>query len=146
MPDTLEVSGDVTNTLDLDFNALSKLPGQIPDISALVPGRQGGAVPLASVLDAAGVGSGAKFATLKSSDGKFAASVPLDGIASALLLYRDGDAPLPDKFGGPIRFLVPDAAACKTAAVDNCANVKFLASIELSATPGEDTRDAKPGC
>lgn len=146
MSQALEVKGEVTNALDLDFDALAKLPGQIPDISSMVPDRQGGAVPLASVLEAAGVNASAKYATLKSSDGRFAASVPLDGVQSALLLYRDGDAPLPDKFGGPIRFLVPDAAACKTAEVDACANVKFLASIELSAEAGEDTRNAKPGC
>jgi len=39
-------------TGDFDFEALTRLPGQIADIAPLVPGRTGGGVRLASLLDA----------------------------------------------------------------------------------------------
>ena len=50
----------------------------------------------------------------------------------ALLIYALDGRPLPDKFGGPVRFFVPDAAVCGAAAVDTCANVKRLTSLEVS--------------
>lgn len=128
----LVVTGDVAESLDLDFAALSALPGQVEDIGTLIAGREGGAVPLGSVLAAAGVGERATHLTLTSTDGKFSAGVPLEGVRDAVIAYRLGDAPLPAQYGGPLRFLIPDAARCGLAEVDTCANVKFLGSIDVS--------------
>ncbi len=57
-----------------------------------------------------------------------------------MVAYRLGDAPLPRELGGPLRFLVPDTGPCAADEVDACANVKFLARLELTVGPGRDTR------
>ena len=41
-----------------------------------------------------------------------------------------------------MRFLIPDPAACGTAEIDTCANVKWLNSISLSTERGRDVRPA----
>jgi hypothetical protein len=137
----LIVAGEVARPLRLEFADLAALPGQVEDVSELVPGRNGGAVRLASVLDRAGVEQHATHVTVESSDGSFAASVPLAAVReTALLCYRTRDQPLPPSRGGPVRMLIPAAAACDDDAVDACANVKFVGSLTLSAGPGRDTR------
>src|SRR5262249_4902302 len=73
------------------FADLASLPGQIPDVAALVPGREGGAVALRSVLDAVGASAAATLVTLESADGKFAQQAPLAALQSAVLVYRLGD-------------------------------------------------------
>ena len=140
MAHEIAVTGMVERPLALGFDALAALPGQVADVSALAPGREGAAVTLASVLDAAGTREGAAFITLEA-EGDFAASVPLAAVADqALVLYALGGAPLPGDKGGPVRFLIPDPAACGTEDVDTCVNVKYLRSIELSAERGRDIR------
>lgn len=141
---TLLVEGEVSRPVELGFDELARLPGQVEDLTELVPGREGGAVEPRSILDEAGVGDAATHVTLTSSDGAFQASVPLAAVAAAVVAYRDGDAPLPEARGGPFRFFVPESAACASAEIDQCANVKFLASIRLTAGRGADTRPASP--
>ena len=60
----------------------------------------------------------------------------------AVWIYALDGAPLPAKAGGPLRFLIPDYAACHSADIDECANVKFVDHIELTATRGRDNRPA----
>jgi DMSO/TMAO reductase YedYZ molybdopterin-dependent catalytic subunit len=126
----LEVDGAVRTPCALGFDDLAALPGQIADVSALVSGRVGGAVRLASILERAGVASDATQVTLVSSDG-FAQSAPLAALGQAIVLYRLGDDPLPAEEGGPLRFLVPNAAECAAMGVDRCTNVKYLGRITL---------------
>lgn len=136
----LLVEGDVENPRELTFADLAALPKQVADLSALVPGKQGGAVWLDAVLAAAGAKATARFATLVADDGKFAVSVPLDAVrTNAVVAYRLGDGPLPDKQGGPARFYVVDAKACgDESGVDACANVKRLGRIRLTAVREPD--------
>jgi len=136
----LRVEGEVEKKLDLSFEDLSRLPGQIADVSALIAGREGGGVQLKSILEKAGLKSAARFMTLKASDNSFAASVPLEQVANGIVCYRLGSEALPVKKGGPVRFFLDPAATCKNPALDGCANVKFLSSIRLTKEPGEDTR------
>ncbi len=136
----LRVEGEVEKKLDLSFEDLSGLPGQIADVAALIPGREGGGVRLESILRKAGPAPAAKFITLKAGDGSFAASVPLEQVAGGIVCYRLGNAALPAQKGGPVRFFLDPAATCENPALDGCANVKFLSSIRLSKEPGEDTR------
>jgi DMSO/TMAO reductase YedYZ molybdopterin-dependent catalytic subunit len=140
----LAVRGAVERELDLAFADLAALPEQVPDVGTVVSGREGGAVPLRAVLACAGVDPSATHVTLVSDDGSFAASTPLAEVADALLVYRLGEKPLPAGQGGPFRFLIPEAAACHTAPVDTCANVKFLGEIRLTVGPGRDTRPRTP--
>lgn len=137
---SLRIEGEVANARELGFAELAALPKQVADVGALVPGKQGGAVWLDAVLAAAGAKATAKFATLVADDGTFAVSVPLDAVrTNAIVAYRLGDAPLPDKQGGPVRFYVVDAKACGAdSGVDACANVKRLARIRLTAAREPD--------
>jgi hypothetical protein len=41
---------------------------------------------------------------------------------------------------GPVRFFIPDFAACHTHEIDECANVKFVDRLELTADKGFDNR------
>lgn len=141
---SLRLEGEVESPLEMGFDDLSRLPGQISNLAALVPGREGGAVRLEALLEKAGPRPAATHATLSSSDGRFAASVPLEALSEAVIAYRDGDAPLPEGRGGPFRFFIPDGGACASAEVDQCANVKFLASIRLTVGRGDDTRPTTP--
>lgn len=139
----LEVAGAVEQPARFDYAALEALPGQVPDVSRLVPGRAGGGVALATVLAGARVKVEARYITLETSDGKFSASVPLDAVAErGIVVYRDGDAPLAESKGGPVRFYIRDVESCGIADLDKCANVKYLRRITLSAQPGRDTRPA----
>ena len=127
----LRVDGDVRTPREFAFDDLASLPGQIPDVAALVPGRVGGAVRLAAILEAVGPAPEATAATLASTEGDFSATAPLEALGQAIVLYRMGDGPLPEEQGGPIRFLVPNAAECARLGVDRSTNVKFLGRITL---------------
>lgn len=145
MGEVLEVCGQVQQPGAFDFEALAQLSGQIEEISALVPGRSGGGVRLASLLAAVRPRPEATHLTVESGDGSFSASVPLsDVVGSGVVLYRLGLQALPAQQGGPFRFLITDAQTCATGGVDLCANVKFVDRMVLSAGPGRDTRPTEP--
>lgn len=132
----LSVDGLVKNPLRLAVDDLSRYPAeaQIADVSQLVPKREGRGVKLGAILATAQPLPQAKYITLHSSDGTFSASIDRAEIeARAILIYQKDGVPLPDTVGGPIRFVIPDFN-------DPCANVRGLGRIELSATPGRDTR------
>jgi 2-dehydropantoate 2-reductase len=141
MSQALEIGGQVQQPGKFDFEALTRLPGQIEDIAALVPGRMGGGVRLASLLAAVQPQLEAIYLTVESDDGSFSASVPLAAaVESGVVLYRLGWQALPAQQGGPFRFLITDAQACATGGADLCANVKGVGRITLSTAPGRDTR------
>ncbi len=139
----LRIDGEVAQPLSLFFDDLAAMPGdsQVADISRLDPQRKGDAVRLAFVLERAGVKPTARYLTLHSTTDDFHASVPLEAVRErGLLVYRLDGAPLPVKAGGPVRFFIPDFAACHTHEVNECANVKFVDRIELSVERGQDNR------
>jgi DMSO/TMAO reductase YedYZ molybdopterin-dependent catalytic subunit len=139
----LTVEGEVKTRLSLSFAELAALPehAQRPDVSRFDPKRSGDAVTLSAILELAGVLPGVGWLTLHASQDDFHASMPLAAVRDrGLLIYRLAGAPLPVSAGGPIRFLIPDFAACRTTEVDECANVKFVDRIELSHQRGRDNR------
>jgi DMSO/TMAO reductase YedYZ molybdopterin-dependent catalytic subunit len=141
MSQALEICGQVQQPGSFDFEALTQLPGQIEDIATIIPGRSGGGVRLASLLDAVQPYPEATHITVESDDGSFSASVPLAAVVgSGVVLYRLGSQALPRQQGGPFRFLITDAQACATGGADLCANVKFVRRMALSDGPGPDTR------
>ena len=140
----LRVEGEVVNPGSFGFAELAALPQQIDDIAVLIPGRSGGAVELAAIFAAVGVSPAATHVALESTDGGFAASVPLEAVANAIVSYRDGAEPLSVKAGGPIRFFIPEVGDCHSGPVDACVNVKFLGTIRLSIGAGRDTRPTNP--
>jgi len=129
----LRVTGRVRQALDLSFDELAQIQdGQVPDVSKLESSRRGIAIQLESILALAQPSEDAQKLTIVSADG-FESSVPLDTVRQrAVLIYGLDDKPLPSKFGGPVRFLVPDAAACGEAAIDTCGNVKRVTRLEVS--------------
>ena len=139
----LEIAGEVTSPRGLTFADFAALPAeqQIADVSRIVPGRKGDAVRFAGILSLVKPKASAKYLGLHSSTDDFHASIPLDAVADrALVIYRLDGQPLPVKAGGPVRFFIPDFAACHTEEIDECANVKFVDRIELTATKGFDNR------
>jgi len=129
---------------ELDFRQLAELDGQIADVSALIPGRVGGAVPLQAILERLNPDRELDYLTVESTDGGFAASVPLEALRHAVIAYRVGDEPLPRDKGGPLRFLIPDDEGCATGGADACANVKFVGTLRLTRGKGKDTRPETP--
>ncbi len=140
----LRIEGAVLSQATLTFEDLAALPDQIADISDHIPGRNDGGVLLRSVLNRAGLKPNVTHLTCESTDGGFSSSVPLSAVREAIIAYRLGDAPLPADKGGPIRFYIPDAAACDAAEVDQCANVKYLGRLILSVGARYDTRPQSP--
>ena len=143
MGDLLRIEGLVERPLALSFDDLAALPGQIPDLSSEISGREGGGVRLDAVLGASGARGDARFITLATGDESFSASIPLAPIrAQGIVVYRDEGGPLPEAKGGPVRFFIKDIESCSLGAgeADRCANVKHLSRIELSAALGKDTR------
>jgi 2-dehydropantoate 2-reductase len=139
----LKVCGEVERPLDLTFNDLAAMEAasQVPDVSTLVPGRQGDAVTLAGILRMAVPKPTARYLGLHAACDNFHASIPLDAVVEkGLVIYRLDGQPLPEAKGGPTRFFIPDLAACHTHEIDECANVKFVDQVELTAEKGFDNR------
>jgi len=139
----LTIDGDVETPLALSFEELSAIRGtfQVSDVSQIDPKRKGDAVRLTGLLEMARPKPTARYLTLHSSSDDFHASIPLDAVRErAILIYRLEGEPLPFSAGGPVRFFIPDFAACHTAEIDACANVKFVDRIELSSDRGIDNR------
>jgi DMSO/TMAO reductase YedYZ molybdopterin-dependent catalytic subunit len=110
-------------------------------VSRFHPARTGDGVTLESLLARVRPRATADYLTLHAGEDDFHASVPLAAVrAEGILVYRLDGAPLPAAKGGPFRFLIRDPAACRTDELDDCANVKFVDRIELTAGRGRDTR------
>lgn len=137
----LRVAGEVQRPLSLSYDDLAAIPEQVPDVSRLIPGRQGDAVALEALLILAGAKPSATYLTLHAATDDFHASIPLMAVRDqGLLLYRVNGQPLPKESGGPVRFLIPDTVACQTGEVDDCANVKYVDCLELCVIRGRDNR------
>ena len=139
----LQVDGEVESPRVFSRHEIAALGAEslIADVSQLEPRRKGTAVRLAAVLERVRPRSSATHLTLHASADDFAASIPLDQVQDlGILIFEINGQGLTSSDGGPFRFLIPNVAACKTAEVDACANVKFVDRIELTAGPGKDTR------
>jgi DMSO/TMAO reductase YedYZ molybdopterin-dependent catalytic subunit len=139
----LTIAGEVAHQCTLTFDDLAGIAAehQVPDVNRLVPGRKGDAVKLAGILQLVQPRQTAKYLGLHSATDDFHASIPLAAVADrALVIYRLDGQPLPAKAGGPARFFIPDFVACHTHEIDECANVKFVDRIELTAEKGFDNR------
>ena len=91
----LHVEGEVQSPLAFGFPELRALSDQVEDVSRLIPGREGSAVRLQTVLEQVGPKETVRYITLESTDGKFSASVPLEAVQEGhyrLSLQRCGPA------------------------------------------------------
>lgn len=101
----LHIGGRVVAARDLDFMALRALDGQLVERSALLAGREIGAVPLATLLASAGIAAEARSLVAESLDGSFTTTLPLEAIGCCVVVYRIGGAALPRDLGGPFRLV-----------------------------------------
>jgi DMSO/TMAO reductase YedYZ molybdopterin-dependent catalytic subunit len=139
----LRIDGLVARPVELNYDQLSAMDAgaQVADVSRVDPARRGSAVRLSALLQLVGAKTEGDYLTLHASLDDFHASVPLAEVRErGLLIYQLDCEPLPRKSGGPFRFLISDYAACKTAEVDDCANVKFVDRIEITHGRGQDNR------
>jgi len=139
----LRVDGLVDRVLELNDDDLARLPEgeQVRDLARLYPKRPGDAVRLSAIMALAGVAPAAQYVTLHAGRDDFHASIPLSAVQeTGLIIYRLNGGPLTPTAGGPLRFFIPNHAACHLAEVDECANVKFLDRLEFSSAKGQDNR------
>lgn len=144
-PILLRVDGAVEHAIELRFHELQSLPEsvQVRDVSRFQPARKGDGVSLEGVLALVRPLAEANYLTLHASRDDFHVSIPLaETRAEGIVVYALNGQPLEVAQGGPFRFLIKDPAACHTAELDDCANVKYLDRIELSVRRGRDTRPA----
>lgn len=112
------------NITTFNFDALKTLPHQIPDISTVVPDRQGTGIWARAILPNIPHAQ----ATFYADDDRFSSSVDLALVREkGLFIYALEAQPLPTSFGGPLRLLIPEHD-------DRCANVKGVARIVISKT------------
>lgn len=140
---SLVVDGAVENPGQWNFEDLAAFPEseQIQDVSRFPSRKAGDGVTLESILARVKPSAEASYLTLHSSKDDFHVSVPLGPVrGEAVIVYALNGSSLPESKGGPFRFLIRDPSACHTSELDDCANVKFLDRIELSADKGVDTR------
>ncbi len=139
----LKIAGAVEYPAEFSFADLAAVDPrqQIVDVSQIAAGRKGDAVRLAGLLALVKPKVEARYLNLHATADNFHASIPLNAVTEkAIVLYRLDGQPLTVKAGGPIRFFIPDHKACHTDEIDECANVKFVDTIELAATRGFDNR------
>ncbi len=139
----LHITGEVEQPLHLTFADLAAIDAQhqIADVSQIVPGRQGTAVTLDGLLQQVQPWPSARYLGLHAAKDNFHASVPLAPIRErAILIYAHDGKPLAAEAGGPVRFFIPDHAACRAEEIDECANVKFVNHLELTENKGFDNR------
>ena len=139
----LIIDGLVDCRLELSLDDLAAIDArqQIADVGRFDPKRRGDAVRLAGLLALARPQPVVRWITLHAAADDFHASIPLDRVRDrAIVIYRVDGGPLPAAAGGPFRFFIPDHLACRAAEIDECANVKFVDRIELTADRGHDNR------
>jgi len=134
---SLRIDGEVDSSLTFGFDDLKK---RTDSIAVTLSGRPATGIPATNLFKAAGLRPSASYVTLHAEHDSFAATIPLEAVAEAYLIFEMNNAPIDVSKGGPFRFYIPDAAKCSIGGVDECANVKYLDRIELTAGPGKDTR------
>ena len=139
----LIIDGEVAHPAALSASDLAAIDDehQIDDVSRIDPKRRGIAVWLRGLLEHVGVKPSAVYLTLHAAADDFHASIPLASVLErGFIIYGLDGGTLPVSAGGPFRFFIRDYLACHSAEIDECANVKFVDRIELSATRGQDNR------
>jgi DMSO/TMAO reductase YedYZ molybdopterin-dependent catalytic subunit len=139
----LRIDGEVEKPAELTFADLENVADsdRIIDVSQFDPKRKGDAIKLSGLLELVDAKETAQYLGLHGTLDNFHASIPLAPVKDlAFLIYRLNGQPLDVQAGGPFRFYIPDHAACHTEEIDECANVKFVDHIELTAEKGFDNR------
>ena len=138
MSGVLRVDGLVTIPCYFGFESLRAIARQLVEPSALLAGREGGAVPLEALLEAAGVRAGAQSIVAESDDGSYVTTMPFESMRQCVIFYRIAEAPLPRGLGGPYRLM--------TSGRVGSGDVKALGSIYVSDRRFVDVDDTERVC
>jgi DMSO/TMAO reductase YedYZ molybdopterin-dependent catalytic subunit len=134
---SLNVHGKVNTPLVLDKNSFTKLPtideyatlecvsNTINPPGGLISNTKWTGVPLASLLNQAGLSAGAKYTIFRSGDG-YSVGIPIERALNpgALLAYKMNDETLPNEHGFPLRAIVPG--------IYGMMNAKWITEIEVT--------------
>ncbi len=89
----LLIEGEVTTPQALDFETLRSVSEQLVEPSALLAGREIGAVRLDPLLALAGVGGEARSTAFESTDESFLVSMSVEAARNCVVVYRVEDSP-----------------------------------------------------
>ena len=134
---SLNVGGKVKNTLTLDKNSLFQMPtvdeyatlecvsNTITPPGGLISNAKWTGVPLATLLNQAGLLPNSNYVIFRCADG-YTVGVPIQRAleTGALLAYKMNDVMLPTEHGFPLRAIVPG--------IYGMMNAKWITSIEVS--------------
>jgi DMSO/TMAO reductase YedYZ molybdopterin-dependent catalytic subunit len=134
---TLKVHGKVNNPSTLTQDSLVSMPSvdeydtlecvsnTINPSGGLISNAKWTGVPLAKVLNQAGVAPDAKYVVFRCGDG-YSVGIPLDRalLPDAVLAYKMNDATLPIEHGFPLRAIVPG--------IYGMMNAKWITEIEVT--------------
>ena len=104
---------------------LLALEGQVPDVSEVVPGREGAGVWLADVLAASGAVAQQTFVVV-AGDGMTSSPAAVGDAGEAVLVHSLSGAYYPRDKGGPFRIFVPPGEGRSA-----CSNVKQVVRISV---------------
>lgn len=110
----------------VDRTQLTGLADGIPDVAALVPGREGSAARVSALFEALGLPVEGEVVVV-AADGYATPPVPAEALQRGVLLHSVGGEPLPAGKGGPFRLLIPGDAGPAGA----CSNVKGVVKLVL---------------
>ena len=132
---SFHISGLVDKPLDYRWEEFVRLPRtvQVSDFHCVegwsVRRVTYEGIPLAQLLDAAGVSAGARFVKFISGDGVYTDSLTLAQarLSDVMVAMLVDGKPIPSDLGGPAKLVVPQMFAYKS--------VKWLVGVELIAAP-----------
>lgn len=101
------------------------LDGQVPDVSVIVPGREGSGVWLSSVLRGSGAAMEQRFVVV-AGDGMTSAPAAVGEAGEAVLVHSLDGGAYPREKGGPFRIFVPPGEGRSA-----CSNVKQVVRISI---------------
>ena len=134
---TLKIHGKVNSTMTLDKTSFNTLPtvdefatlecvsNTIYPPGGLISNAKWTGVPLAALLNQAGILPSAKYVIFRCGDG-YTVGIPIEHalLPSAVLAYKMNDVALPNEHGFPVRAIVPG--------IYGMMNAKWITEIEVT--------------
>jgi sulfite oxidase len=143
--ETVEATLECAGNRRSEMAAVAPIPGELPWGEEAIGNARWTGVPLARLLDEAGVEKGARHVAFSGLDdvergGRrfgFGGSIPLEKARApeVLLAWEMNGAPLPPVHGAPLRALVPGYIGARS--------VKWLAKVTLQEEPSDNYFQAK---
>lgn len=140
---TLDIHGSIGHRVRLDRDELRDFPAEtfIDDFGCvegwIANDLSWRGIRVGEILDRAEPTLGSDHALVRSLDGDYACSFPIDRLAEALLAFELDGEPLAPEHGGPARLVPTDGDS------DCWESIKWVSEIELAESPLETDATAK---